>query len=113
MSDVNQIIVYEEIDRERIEAHPELAKKYQQREYSKFRIADPMVYFLYGLDKDYDHAYVLIGQGHNSREWMSKEIKNGHSGNRYTTVIPVFISSSQVTLEWRNTTPLLYLEDLV
>jgi len=106
------IIVYEEADKDSIDKHVASLGNYELKSYKEFPIADAMVHFLIGLEREYDHAYVLIGKGQNSRNWLSKEIRLGHSANKYEKITPIFITDSQVPVWWRGIESLKYLNDI-
>ena len=108
----NQIIVYEESDKDSIDKHIASLGNYELKSYKKFPTADAMIHFLIVLEQKYDHAYVLIGEGPNSINWLSKEIRSGHNTKRYKKIMPLFISSSQVPEWWRSIKSLSYLDDI-
>jgi len=112
MARSNQIIVYEETDKDCIDKHIALLGNYELKSYKKYPIADAMVLFLLSLEQNYDHAYVLIGEGRNSRDWLSKEICTGHNTNRYTKITPLFITNSHVPEWWKTNKSLKYLDEM-
>ena len=113
MTNSNQIIVYEEADKNSIDKYIALLGDYELKSYKAFPRADAMIFFLISLEQRYDHAYVLVGEGSNSINWLSKEIKSGHKRNRYKNIAPLFISKSLVPEWWRDTKSLKYLNDIL